>query len=130
MQNTLLSIDGIDFSEYAVRGITMETRPIEQASQARYDCRGILVDLSLPQFRRYEATITCTDHEAPDLTEVWPGDIVMVTFIPETGPSETTGGDPLTIEMMVIEWSTSREEWEAETAWEITLRQVGEDVSA
>jgi hypothetical protein len=130
MQNTLLSIAGIDFSEYSVRAITMTMTPIEQASQARYDCRGILRDLSLAQFRRYEATITCTDHEAPELTDVWPGDIVDVTFIPHLGVTGTSAGDPITLSMMVIAWNTSREEWESETAWELTLREVGEDISA
>ena len=37
---TLLAIDGIDFSQYAVRGITMTLEPIDQAASLARDCRG------------------------------------------------------------------------------------------
>jgi len=71
--HTLLAIDNIDFSQYAVRGITMTLEPIGQAASLARDCRGELVDISLAQFRQYKVAITCTDHEAPELVDVWPG---------------------------------------------------------
>ena len=44
--HTLLSIDAIDFSQWAVRGITMTLEPIDQAAALARDCRGILADIS------------------------------------------------------------------------------------
>jgi hypothetical protein len=115
---TLLAIDGIDFSQYAVRGITMTLTPIAQAANVARDCRGVLADISVAQFRQYKVTITCTDHEAPELTDVWPGADVTITCIPGLGASNTTG-DVLTILAKVTEWDTSRDEWAAEVAWKL-----------
>ena len=64
--HTLLSINEIDFSPYAVRGITMTLTPIDQAAQVARDCRGFLVDISLEQFRQFKISISCTDHEVTD----------------------------------------------------------------
>ena len=86
---TLLAIDGIDFSQYAVRGITMTLTPISQAANLARDCRGGLADISLAQFRQHKVSITCTDHEAPELTDVWPGMDVTITCIPGLGAANT-----------------------------------------
>ena len=119
---TLLSIDGIDFSQYAVRGITMTLEPIEQAKNVARDCRGFLADISLEQFRQFKVSITCTDHEAPELTDVWPGQDITITCIPELGVPDTTDGQ-LTILAKVTSWSTSRDEWAAEVAWQLEAEQ-------
>jgi hypothetical protein len=119
---TLLSIDEIDYSSYSVRGITMTLEPIEQAKNVARDCRGALVDISLLQFRQYKVTITCTDHEAPELTDVWPGQDITIACIPGLGVANTTG-DVLTILAKVTAWSTSRDEWAAEVAWQLEAEQ-------
>jgi hypothetical protein len=119
---TLLAIDGIDFSDYAVRGITMTLTPINQAANNARDCRGELVDISLAQFRQYKVKITCTDHEAPELTDIWPGQDITITCIPGLGAANTTG-DVLTILAKVTTWNTSRDEWAAEVAWELDAEQ-------
>jgi hypothetical protein len=119
---TLLAIDDIDFSQYAVRGITMTLAPIDQAANLARDCRGALADISVAQFRQYKVSITCTDHEAPELTDVWPGQDVTITCIPGLGASNTTG-DVLIILAKVTAWNTSREEWSAETAWQLEAEQ-------
>ena len=119
---TLLAIDGIDFSQYAVRGITMTLEPIEQAKNVARDCRGDLADISVAQFRQYKVTVTCTDHEAPELTDVWPGQDVIITCIPGLGAANTTG-DVLTILAKVTTWNTSRDEWAAEVAWQLEAEQ-------
>jgi hypothetical protein len=119
---TLLDIDGIDFSQYAVRGITMTLEPIEQAANVARDCRGALADISLAQFRQYKVTITCTDHEAPELTGVWPGQDITITCIPGLGAANTTG-DVLIILAKVTAWNTSRDEWAAEVAWQLEAEQ-------
>ena len=112
---TLLAIDGVDFSQYAVRGITMTLAPIDQAAALARDCRGALADISLEQFRQFKVSITCTDHEAPELTDVWPGQDVTITCI---GAANTTG-DVLTILAKVTAWDISRDEWAAEVAWRL-----------
>jgi hypothetical protein len=119
---TLLAIDAISFSQYAVRGITMTMEPIEQAKNVARDCRGALADISLEQFRQYKVSITCTDHEAPMLTGIWPGQDITITCIPGLGvPNSTT--DQLTILAKVTAWNTSRDEWGAETAWQLEAEQ-------
>jgi len=120
--HTLLAIDNIDFSQYAVRGITMTLAPIEQAASLARDCRGDLADISLAQFRQYKVTVTCTDHEAPELTDVWPGQDITITCIPGLGAANTTG-DVLTILAKVTAWNTSRDEWAAEVAWQLEAEQ-------
>jgi hypothetical protein len=120
---TLLAIDDIDFSSYAVRGITMTLAPIDQAKNLARDCRGSLADISVAQFKQYKVSITCTDHEAPVLTDVWPGQDITITCIPGLGVSNTTGEDVLTILAKVTSWNTSRDEWAAEVAWTLEAEQ-------
>jgi hypothetical protein len=121
---TLLAIDGVDFSDYAVRGITMTLAPIDQAAALARDCRGALADISLAQFRQHKVTISCTDHEAPTLTDVWPGQDVTITCIPGLGSGGTDGaGEVLTILAKVTAWNTSRDEWAAEVAWTLECEQ-------
>jgi len=115
---TLLAIDAIDFSDYTVRGITMTLTPIDQAKNLARDCRGILVDISVAQFHMYKVSITCTDHEAPVLDGIWPGQDVSITCIPGIGV-----GSPLVILAKVTSWNTSRDEWGAEVAWQLEAEQ-------
>jgi hypothetical protein len=119
---TLLAIDNIDFSSYAVRGITMTLTPIEQAASLARDCRGQLADLSLAQFRQYKVSITCTDHEAPVLTDIWPGQDVTITCIPGLGASNSAG-DVLIILAKVTAFDTSRDEWGSEVTWKLEAEQ-------
>lgn len=117
---TLLAIDDIDFSDYAVRGLTMTLEPIEQAAALARDCRGVLADISLAQFRQYKVSITCTDHEAPELTGIWPGQDITITCVPGIGV-----GTPLVILAKVTAWNTSKDEWAAEVAWQLEAEQRG-----
>ena len=119
---TLLAIDNIDFSDYAVRGITMTLEPIDQAKNVARDCRGDLADVSLAQFRQHKVSITCTDHEAPELTDIWPGQDITITCIPGLGASNATP-DVLEILAKVTKWNTSRNEWAAEVAWQLEAEQ-------
>ena len=79
--NTLLELSGIDLGDYAVRGLQLEIAPIEPGDLER-DINGGLHDLTLTAFRKYQLTITCTDQEAPELTDVWRGKPVTVTCLP------------------------------------------------
>ena len=120
--HTLLAIDDIDFSQYAVRGITMTLEPIDQAKNVARDCRGVLADISLAQFRQYKVSITCTDHEAPELTDIWPGQDVTITCIGGLGAGNQSDA-ALVIPAKVTSWNTSREEWAAEVAWQLEAEQ-------
>lgn len=105
----------------------MSVEPIEQQGQLVRNVNGTLRNESLPQFEKYRATVTCTDQEAPVLTGVWKGTEVEVTFIEETGISEGSTGDTageITLNMMVTNWHTNRNEPEAKTQWEIELEEV------
>ena len=119
---TLLAIDAIDFSDYAVRAITMTLEPIAQAAALARDCRGMLADISLAQFRQFKVTIACTDQEAPQLTDIWPGQDITITCIPGVGVPDDPDGQ-LTFLAKVTTWNTSRDEWGAETAWQLEAEQ-------
>lgn len=123
--NTLLELTGIDLGDYSVRGLTLSIRPVSSGPLQR-DINGLLHDLTLEQFRKYELTISCTDHEAPDLDDVWHGKEVTVTCLPKTlmGLSDgSTDGNPLTMNCMVTDWENSPEEWNASVAWTLKLLQ-------
>jgi hypothetical protein len=119
---TLLEIDGISFSDYSNRDIRVQLTPIDTGSLER-TVNGTLVDMTLPQFQKYQAQIECLDHEAPTFDDTWRGTEVEVTFIPEVGSGNQSNGT-LVLTMLVDGWETNREENEAETAWTLTLVQV------
>ena len=100
----------------------MTLEPIEQATAVARDCRGILADISLAQFRQYKVTISCTDHEAPQLTGIWPGQDVTIVCVPGLGVPDSIDGQ-MTLLCKITFWRTSREEWMAETAWELEAEQ-------
>lgn len=120
--HTLLNIDGIDFSPWATRGITVSMKPIGAGELVR-DVNGELVDLTLEAFRKYEVDIECTDHEAPELSNVWKGKQVVATLIPHLGP-ENNSDETITLTMLVDDWTSRRDEWQASTAWTLKLLQV------
>jgi hypothetical protein len=118
---TLISIDDIDFSEYASRGVTQTLEPIEAAKQMRRTINGELLDISAPQFRKFKSTVTCSDQEAPSLSDVWPGKTVSVVCLPDM---HDTTGSALSLTMRVMNWNTKRDEWGAEVSWQIDLEEV------
>src|SRR5262245_20535875 len=122
---TLISIDAIDFSDFAVRGITLTLEPIDQSKNTARDCLGNLIDISLAQFRQMKVSITCTDNDAPELAGIWPGQDITITCLPRmNGTSDT----PLVIVAKVTSWNTSRNEWGAEIAWQLEAEQSVPDV--
>ncbi len=119
---TLLAIDTIDFSDWAVRGITMTLTPIDQAKNVARDCLGNLVDISVAQFRQHKVTITCTDFEAPELVDVWPGQDITITAIPGLAGGDSNSG-AITIPAKVTSWNTSKGEWTSDIAWQLEAEQ-------
>lgn len=119
---TLLRIDSIDFVDWAVRGISVTLEPIPQSANLARDCRGTLVDISVAQFQKYKFTISCTDQDAPVLTDVWPGKIINVDLIPNMGVVNSTDG-VLSLNAMVTNWQVTGDEYGASVAWQLDGEQ-------
>lgn len=143
---TLLRLDPIGVPAYSARGITQSLDPIDEAPQIARTINGVAVNLSDTAFRKYKSTIACTDQDQPALDGVWPGDILTVDCVKEL-PYRTVGGspsrtvasttdDPATrtegeftfyrprLTMMVVNYSTTFDEWGAESGWSLDLIEV------
>lgn len=121
---TLLAIDDISFVEWAARSIEMTLTPIDQAADMRRDCLGELVDVALPQFRKYRVEINCTDQAAPDLNDVWPGKFVTITCVPGLGVANDPTGKQLIIDCLVTHWDTDVADRTADISWTLEAEQV------
>lgn len=121
--HTLLSIDSITFPDAAVRGITVTLRPDNNGSLER-DVNGNLVDLTIEEFQKYRASISCSDMEAPDFDGIYKGSGPhTVTLIQNLGVSNTTDGT-LVLSMMVDDFEVSHHEWDATVDWSLELVEV------
>lgn len=124
MTETVISINEITFPVGSARGIKITVEPIAQASQLERDVRFGMVDLSHPRAKQYKATLTCTDQTSPYLRDVWPGNVVTLTFPPEMiGPGSSSGDDPIVRQMRVGSWKVGWDEWAASKNWSIDLEQ-------
>lgn len=122
--STLLTINGLDFSDYATRGITCEVRP-EQNGDLERDWNGNLVDLTIENFRKLRVSITCTDQEGPPFSDVWKGSgPYTVTLIPDIHGDTPSTDNTITISAYVDDWNVGRDEWGAETDWQLDLREA------
>lgn len=122
---TLLEIDGIDLGDYGARALTMTLTPVAASVQIERNINGKAIDMSMPQFRKYEAVVSCTDFESPILVGVHPGTIVHVVCVPELGLREDEDStNRLAMYMMVGQWQVSRDEWGARTSWTLPLFEV------
>lgn len=141
MSDTLLVLTGIGIPAYSARGLTQTLQPIEAAGSQRRTVNGALVDLSLPQFRKYRSTIRCSDMEAPALDAIWPGHVVTVDCVVELScPSSATPAKTVVLGsqrlqgsftfyrprlfMQVIGHSIEKNEWGAVTGWTLELEEV------
>ena len=141
MTETLLDLDGL-LAPYSARGITQTLTPIAAAASLARTINGALRDLSDPAFRKYAATVTCEDHNAPALGGVWPGLTVTVDSAVELAYPTATGapGRPVVpgssrvegaltfyrprLTMLVVGFRTSLDELEANVAWQIDLEEA------
>jgi len=135
---------------YSVRGITQTLAPISSAAGGgsalgtwmRRDINGTLVRCAPPQFRKYAATVTCTDQSSPAFDDVWLGTVVTFQSAVELSYA-TIGGAPFRtpvdgservendftfyrpqMTMMITEIENSMAEWRAEFVWKISLQEV------
>jgi hypothetical protein len=141
MTETLLTITGL-VTPYSARGLDQVLEPIPQASAMRRTVNGALVDLSVPQMRKYRSTITCNDMNAPAIDDVWPGQQVTVDCVAELayvtsggsadrtvvpGSSRTSGDFTFyrpRLTMRVRSFQTTTDEWGAAVGWTLELEEV------
>lgn len=142
MTDTVLEITGADLVPYSSRGATMTLAPIEQSKSTKRTINGELVDLALPQFQKYRATISCTDNNSPQFDRNWPGKSLTVKASAELS-YKTAGGSPgrtvvtdsshaegdytfyrPQLTMRVLSWDISYDEWGAEVGWNMELEEI------
>lgn len=123
---------------YSVRGATQSLSIIAGdkndaaiGTVIRRSINGQLIDLTAPQFRKYDSEITFNDVEMPAMDDAWLGTVVLVQCAVELGfPTGGTPARPVVagsereeghftfyrpeLTMMVYGFSTSFDEWGAE----------------
>ena len=139
---TLLVISGASgIPLYSARGLTQVLTPIEASSQIERSINGEVMDLSHPQFRKYDSEISCTDVETPALDGVWPGMEVEVECVAELS-YPTSGGSPQrevvsgssrvegdftfyrpVLQMVVVSFDIQLEEYAADYQWTLRLTE-------
>lgn len=139
---TLLEISGPGIADYTARGATQTLDPIDASAVMARTVNGALIDLSPPQMRKYKSTISCNDTETPALDGIWPGQVLTVDCVAELG-YKTAGGVPQRpvvtgsertsgawsyyrprLDMRVMQYSVSRDEYGAKTDWSLDLEEV------
>jgi hypothetical protein len=88
MTDTVLTLSAIGLGYFSSRGVTESLKPIDGGRQAR-TINGTLVDLSLPQHRKYSFTLQFGDVQPIGLDGVYKGLAVTVGCITELGKSCT-----------------------------------------
>lgn len=141
-EGTLLVLSSMGIPLYSARGLTQTLTPIEQAKNYRRDINGNLVDLSNDNFRKYSSTITCKDFNTPAIDGIYVGQVLTVSCVSELS-YPTSGGSPMRsvvsgssrtvgsftfyrpiMNMMVIGYSTSTDEYMGEVSWQLDLEEV------
>jgi hypothetical protein len=141
--DTLLTISGLGGFQYQARGLSQTLSPIAQLKQQLRTINGRLIDVSNPAFRKYASKITCTDVDAPPLDNLWNGMIVTVqcaaslayqTGNPGSPYKAVVSGSEYTnghftfyrpeMEMMVMDFRQTFDEWKADNGWELELEEV------
>ncbi|MES2845643.1 MAG: hypothetical protein V4747_11490 [Pseudomonadota bacterium] len=142
MTDTLLTIVGVGLTPYSARGLSQTLEPISQAASMRRTVNGSLIDLSAPEFRKYQSQIRCNDLDAPALDGVWPGQLVTVDCVAElsyltsggspartvvSGSSRTVGSYTFyrpQLSMRITGFQTQYDEWGAEVGWSLDLEEA------
>lgn len=134
-----------ELTPYSARGLTQTLDLIIESpmgNQIHRTINGSLLNLTYDQFRKYRSTISCSDQDTPAFDGLKQGDIVIVDCCAELS-YKTAGGSPARTEisgssreegdytfyrprltMMVINFRTSFEEWDAKTQWALELQEV------
>lgn len=142
--DTILTISSFGAMLYQARGLTQTLKVISASKQLERTINGTLVDLSVPQFRKYQSTITVSNEvNAPPLDGIYPGMEVTVGCAvllsyptgrfgsphrPEVSGSSYVEGDytfyrPV-LDMRVVDIDQSLAEWEGKNGWTLELEEI------
>lgn len=124
---TLLSIkvDGQEvLTDYGARDLTAEIEYIPQSEAMGRSWNGGIIDYSLPQFRKFQMAVTCTDFESNGLARFPPGTQCTVVCLPHLGTREDDSENRLVMNMVMGRWKESRQEWAAKTTWTLPLQEM------
>jgi hypothetical protein len=136
----VLSVGGVPL--YSARDLEQTLTPIKAAANTRRTVNGLLVDLSVSNFHKYQSTIKCQDIEAPALDGVMPGMTLTVDCVAEL-VFKTAGGTPSRtvvagsartvgaytiyrprLSMMVTALEQSLGEYGHATSWSLELEEI------
>lgn len=140
---TTLVLDGIGVAPYSARGISQSLEPIAESSHLEYTINGELIDLGIPELRKFQVSISCTDQEAPALSGIWPGVAFTLHSIeplsfptaeparkerPSVPGSEYQIGDmtyyrPI-LELVCSSWKTNITEYGRDINWQLEARET------
>lgn len=138
---TLLIMTPVGVPLYSARGLTQTLTPAQDAKPTPLrTINGEARFLGGSQMRKYDSTISCTDHNAPPFSGLWPGDSVVVQCVCEL--SHATGGSPERsvvsgssrtvgdftlyrpiIEFLVVDFDQAIQEYAAEYQWRLSLTE-------
>lgn len=130
-----LVITGVGLPTASIRGVTQSLAPIDAASRTARTVNGALIDVSAPQFRKFRSTIECTDQNTPELSDVWPGQIVTVDCIAHLAGTpirpvvESWVDGAFTfyrprLTMRVLSYNVEHNEFDAVVGWTLELEEV------
>lgn len=141
--DTLLTISGTGGFLYQARGLTQTLQPLAQSKQVVRTINGNARDISNPAFRKYASSISCADVNPPPFDGWFPGRVVTVHCAVSLAYATGNSGSPFrsvvsgsswvegahhyyrpVLEMMVMDWNDSFEEWKAGNTWKLDLEEV------
>jgi hypothetical protein len=140
--SSILRMTGVGVTPYSARGLTQTLQPIDASKSMKRAIDGAMVDISAPQFRKFASTISGSDQRTPALDGIWPGREVEVECISELSyvTAESTaqrlpvdGSERVegiytfyrpVLTMMVMDYSTSTDEYGATVNWTLALEEV------
>lgn len=139
---TLLVISGPGISPYSARGLVQTYEPIGNSQHQEESVNGHLIDLSAVQFRKFKTKISCTDHNTPALSGVWPGTVVdmecveemsFLTATPEMQEREAVDGSVRIVgaytfyrpklRVMFLGFSVAGEEYQRQVVWSMEFSE-------
>jgi len=122
---TLLSIDGIDFSDYSTRGLSQTLTHISAAAVIRRTVNGTARNVAGTQFKKYSTKISCRDQEGPGFIDVWPGKLITITCLPDlAGGYVVDQESPLVLYCMVEAWDVDKDEAGHMVGWTLSATEV------
>lgn len=140
---TFLTLSAMGVPLYSARGLQTTLAPIDGSGQTARNWNGGLMDLSLPNFRKYRLTIQGSDQQPPAIDNIWPGMACTIGWPKElayatghtgspgrsvvSGSSRTEGGFTFyrpSFSCLITNFEQDDAEWEAGTDWTLEAEEV------